>query len=232
MMKSLTLVSHHLCPYVQRAAIALSEKGASFAREYVDLAAKPDWFLALSPLGKVPLLKVVDDDGRDSVLFESAVICEFLEDTIAPALHPQDPLLKARHRAWVEYASAALNDIAALYNAPDRSSFLEKQRLLTSRLERLEPELMPDGPFFGGRRFSLVDAAFAPVFRYFTVFRHEAGIDILSDLKRLEAWSEALLARTSVKTAVAADYGERLRGFIEMRGSYLSSLLLPARAAA
>jgi len=224
-MNSLTLVSHHLCPYAQRAGIALAEKGAASAREYVDLSAKPDWFLALSPLGKVPLLKVRGEEGREAVLFESAVICEYLEDTIAPALHPEDALLRARHRAWVEYASATLNDIGGLYNAPDRSGFLEKQRLLTTRLGRLEPELAPGGPFFAGEDFSLVDAAFAPVFRYFGVFRDACGVDILADLPRLQVWSEELAVRPSVMQAVTADYAERLRVFIQRRQSYLSSLL-------
>src|SRR5262249_53227565 len=66
-MDKLTLISHDLCPYVQRAVIALSEKGVPFDRVYIDLNAKPDWFLAISPLGKVPLLKV-----GDHVIFESA----------------------------------------------------------------------------------------------------------------------------------------------------------------
>src|SRR6185295_20138660 len=79
----LTLVSHRLCPYVQRAAIALAEKGVPFTRRDVDLANKPDWFKAISPLGKVPLLQVDNE-----VLFESAVIVEYLEETQAPALHP------------------------------------------------------------------------------------------------------------------------------------------------
>ncbi len=83
----LTLVSFDLCPYVQRAAIALNEKGVEFERINVDLADKPEWFLAISPLGKVPLLKIGDD-----VIFESGVIVEYLEDTRAPALHPTDPL--------------------------------------------------------------------------------------------------------------------------------------------
>ena len=68
----LTLVSHHLCPYVQRAVIALTEKQVPFERIDVDLAAKPAWFTAISPLGKVPLLRV----GDATVIFESAVILE------------------------------------------------------------------------------------------------------------------------------------------------------------
>ena len=47
----LTLVSHKLCPYVQRAIIALTEKSVPFERVYVDLSRKPDWFETLSSAG-------------------------------------------------------------------------------------------------------------------------------------------------------------------------------------
>jgi len=53
--QNLTLISHPLCPFVQRAVIVLLEKGVAFDRVNVDLSAKPDWFLALSPTGKVPV---------------------------------------------------------------------------------------------------------------------------------------------------------------------------------
>ena len=77
-MTKLKLVSHKLCPYVQRAVIALAEKGVPFERIDVDLANKPDWFLKVSPLGKTPVLLV-----GDTAIFESAVILEYLEDTQA-----------------------------------------------------------------------------------------------------------------------------------------------------
>ena len=105
-MPRLELVSHALCPYVQRAVIALTEKGVRFTRTIVDLDNKPAWFAAISPLGKVPLLRV-----DDAVLFESAVICDYLDETLEPRLHPADPLERARHRAWIEFASTVLNDI-------------------------------------------------------------------------------------------------------------------------
>lgn len=112
-MSALTLVSHHLCPYVQRAAIALAEKGVLFERVHVDLSDKPEWFRALSPLGKVPLLKVAQN-GRDAVIFESAVILEYLEETQMRPLHPADPLERARHRAWIEFGSQILNGVPLL----------------------------------------------------------------------------------------------------------------------
>jgi glutathione S-transferase len=114
---SLTLVSHTLCPYVQRAAIVLAEKGTPFERRWVDLANKPDWFKAISPLGKTPVLVV-----QDTPIFESAVICEYLDETIGARLHPDDALQRARHRGWIEFGSALLSAIGGFYNASDEAA--------------------------------------------------------------------------------------------------------------
>src|SRR2546428_11462181 len=95
MAAKLTLISHKLCPYVQRAVIALTEKGVPFERIDIDLANKPDWFLKISPLGKTPVLVV---DG--TAIFESAVILEYLEETRPHPLHPVDALQRAEHRGW------------------------------------------------------------------------------------------------------------------------------------
>src|SRR5690242_4760514 len=124
----LTLISHHLCPYVQRIAIVLIEKGVLFERVYVDLANKPDWFKALSPLGKTPVLKV-----GETAIFESAVILEYLEETQPNPLHPADPLRRAEHRSLVEFGSAVLNDIWAFYSAPDATVFAAKRKQLAER---------------------------------------------------------------------------------------------------
>lgn len=163
-MTNLVLVSHRLCPYVQRAVIALSERSASFERVYVDLGAKPDWFIAISPLGKTPILKV-----DNAAIFESAVILEFLEETQSRPLHPFDPLERAEHRSWIEFGSAVLYDIGDFYNAPDETTFAAKTSALAKKFEQIESRL-GEGPYFAGAAFSLVDAAFGPVFRYLDVF--------------------------------------------------------------
>ena len=102
-----TLISHHLCPYVQRSVIVLTEKNIHHERRYIDLSDKPEWFIELSPTGKVPALRV----NHQATLFESAVICEYLNEITPGSLHSSDPLLKAQHRAWIEYGSQLLNDI-------------------------------------------------------------------------------------------------------------------------
>jgi glutathione S-transferase len=218
MSEKLTLVSHHLCPYAQRAAIALAEKGVPFERIYVDLAAKPDWFRELSPLGKVPVLKV-----GERAIFESAVILEFLEETQPIPLHPADPLARAEHRAWIEFGSAVLADIAGFCNAPDAAALQAKAAALEAKFARLEARVAE--PWFSGARFSLVDAVFGPVFRYFDVFDGIADFAILTGKPKLAAWRRRLAARPSVRAAVAADYPERLRWFIAARDGHLAALL-------
>lgn len=215
-MSGLLLVSHALCPYVQRAAIVLREKGVAFERVDVDLAHKPEWFLRLSPLGKTPVLVVGDE-----ALFESAVICEYLDETEPPRLHPADPLARARERAWMEFGSTVLNGIAGLYNAADAAALGRAHAALRARFEQLDAEL-GDGPWFAGARFGLVDAVFGPVFRYFDVIPEDGLFD---RLPRVRAWRAALAARPSVREAVAPDYAARLRAFLQVRGTALSARL-------
>lgn len=220
----LTLISHHLCPYVQRAAIALSEKGVPFERRYVDLSAKPDWFLAISPLGKVPLLLVRQEDGTDVVLFESAVICEYLEETQGDIpLHPADPLPRARHRSWIEFGSALLSDLWGFETAKDPNTYEAKRTTLREKFVRTEAELT-ESPFFAGQRFSLVDAVFAPIFRYFDVFDDIVPTGIFDELPRVIAWRQSLAERESVRQAVTDDYGERLRTFLRNHDAWLLRL--------
>src|SRR6201996_8245624 len=133
----LTLISHKLCPYVQRAVIALAEKNVPFERIDIDLANKPDWFLKISPLGKTPVLAV-----GDRAIFESAVILEYLEETQAGPLHPADALVRAEHRSWIEFGSAVLNDIAGLYSAADEAAFKAKATQLEARFGRLEARVV------------------------------------------------------------------------------------------
>jgi glutathione S-transferase len=225
-MFQLKLVSSHLCPYVQRAAIALAEKGEPFDRIFIDTGNKPEWFNAISPLGKVPLLLV----GEDAI-FESAVILEYLEDTVTPRLHPAEPLRRADHRAWIEFGSAVLNDIAGFYRAPDAGSFEQKRLVLAERFARLEERLVA-APWFDGESFSLVDAVFAPVFRYFDLFDTIRDFGILEGRPKVARWRAALAERPSVRGAVAPDYAQRLRVFVGGLPSHLAHLAgTQARAA-
>ena len=222
----LKLISHKLCPYVQRAVIALTEKGVPFERIDIDLANKPDWFLSISPLGKTPVLVI-----GDKAIFESAVILEYLEETQPNQLHPADALLRAEHRGWIEFGSTVLNDIAGFYAAKDEATFKAKTEGLEQRFARLEQRVVAT-PWFDGEKFSLVDAVFGPVFRYFDVFDETGDFGILAGKPKLAQWRKNLAARPSVRGAVSADYPALLRDFIDRRQSWLSQLQAGKRKAA
>ncbi|MBA8877058.1 glutathione S-transferase family protein [Phyllobacterium myrsinacearum] len=220
----LTLISHLLCPYVQRAAIALAEKGVAFEKVYIDLNAKPEWFLKISPLGKVPLLKVEEDDGTEAILFESSVIAEYIEETEGePRLHPDNALDRARHRGWMEYGSTILSDIWSLETTKDADLFDEKLTVLKGKFGRIE-DVLGNGPFFSGAQFSLVDAVFAPVFRYFDTFDKLSEHGVFADYPKVRAWRQALSDRPSVKAAVTPEYPQLLRQFMERYDAHMLKL--------
>ena len=210
------LVSHPLCPYVQRVAIVLAEKGVAFERRDIDLSAKPDWFLEVSPLGKTPVLLT-----GGQALFESAVICEYLDDTLLPRLHPADALQRARHRAWMEFGSTLLNLIGAFYRAPDGSALQREAAAIHARLRQIE-DVLGDGPYFDGP-FSMVDAVFGPVFRYFDVFDEIGDFGFWRGLTKVQRWRHDLARRDSVLHAAAPSYRAQLRAFLVRRGSALSA---------
>ena len=224
-MEKLVLISHVLCPYVQRAVIALTEKNIPFEKKLIDLANKPDWFLELSPTGKVPVLLTGDD-----VIFESSVIVEYIEDITDNPLHPSDALERAKHRSWMEYGSTILNGIGGLYSAADKEAFDAKTDELRGHFETLEAQLN-HGPYFAGENFGYVDAVFGPVFRYFDVIDTANTPNLFEGLPKVRAWRAALAERPSIQNAVAPNFPELLTRFIEKKNRYLTSLM-PQRLAA
>ncbi|SFL64377.1 glutathione S-transferase [Bradyrhizobium sp. NFR13] len=219
----LTLISHPLCPFVQRAAIVLLEKGVAFDRVNVDLSAKPDRFLALSPTGKVPVLKVRQPNGEDAILFESVVICEYLNETQGgAAMYPDDALLRARHRAWIEFATQTFTEGWQFLHAKDIATADAKRAAFRDRLSKIEAEL-GDGPFFAGADFGLVDAVYAPLFRYFGIIDAEVADPIFAGLPRVTAWRAALAERSSVKNAVIDTYPDLFRDHLRQQGAMIAA---------
>jgi glutathione S-transferase len=205
---NLRLISHKLCPYVQRALIVLAERDIPHELVFIDMGEKPDWFLKIAPTGEVPVLCV---EGRP--LFESTAINEYLNDISGGSLHPEDPYERARNRAWVELASATQSTIGALRSAKDEDAFEMHVAALRRRFIALEQQL-DKGPFFNGAGFSLVDAAFAPAFRYLGIVDADGELGFFDGLAKLNRWREALAERPSVKQAVVEDYDKRLITFL------------------
>ncbi|MCU1797143.1 glutathione S-transferase family protein [Pectobacterium polaris] len=219
----LTLISHPLCPFVQRSAIVLLEKNVPFERINVDLSEKPDWFLALSPTGKVPVLKVHQANGEDAIIFESMVICEYLNETQGgTSMYADDALIRAKQRGWIEFATAILGNAWQFLNATDQVVADNKRASFRNQLERIEAEL-GSGPYFSGANFSMVDAVYAPIFRYFSIIDASISESIFEGLPRVSAWKALLAKRESVKAAVPADYAQRFQNHLRQHSAILAA---------
>jgi glutathione S-transferase len=216
----LKLVSFELCPYVDRSRIVLLEKGVAHDVEYIDLAAKPDWFLTISPMGRVPVLLV-----DDRPVFESMIINELIDELHPrPPLLPSDPIARAEARGWIVFANDVVMpaSFGAMLSLAGGGGEPPARPLgtLADALGKLDAQLARGGgPLFAGAAFSLVDAAYAPFFRRWRAVEGWGSPDarLLARLPAVAAWADALLARDSVRAAEPADFAPRLRAYFERR---------------
>ncbi|MFP4130969.1 MAG: glutathione S-transferase family protein [Thiohalospira sp.] len=212
------LISFRLCPFVQRSVITLQEKGAEYDVTYIDLAEPPAWFLTISPFGKVPVLRV-----GESVVFESAVINEYVDEVTPPSLHPSDPLRKAVNRAWIEFGSDLIFKQYGLYTAADEETFEAKRHEVLTGLRQLE-EVLGEGPWFNGAEYALVDTAYAPLFQRFELLEQWHAMDFLAGLPKVTTWHRALVERPTTTSSVAADFADDFRGYIARTEGYAARL--------
>ncbi len=215
-MPKIELISFDLCPFVQRSVITLLEKGIPFKRTNIDLADKPEWFLQTSPLGKVPVLKI-----NDNILFESAVINEYLDEITPPSMHPGDPLQKAINRAWIEFGTELSNLSFKMILTDDEETVAQSLEALQNKFEFLDKNLTA-GPFFNGEAFSLIDAAYAPVFIRMEYLLKQVIDDLIPPAcNRALDWRDAILARESVQDSIIDGYTELATARFKKRGSVL-----------
>jgi glutathione S-transferase len=198
------LCSFKTCPWVQRAAIVLRAKKVEYDITYIDRNRRPDWFLAVSPHSKVPVLMI---DGKEA-LFESNAVAEYLDETIAPRLHPEDPLARARNRAWTDFVPTFAGSISGAMYADTEEEFATKARKMADPFGKLEDALSRrgnDGPYFNGPAFSLVDAAYAPFLQRYTFTDRLRPLGILESHPYLAAWRDALLVTPAVRASTVAN---------------------------
>ncbi|TNF85797.1 MAG: glutathione S-transferase family protein [Gammaproteobacteria bacterium] len=211
---SLHLISFKTCPFVQRAVITLKHKNIDFDITYIDLANPPDWFLEISPLAKVPVLKVDDE-----ILFESAVINEYLDEITGGELQPRDPLARAKNRAWIEFASNMLGNLYMMKMSKDHERYNKYRDLLVRQMQRVEKRL-GDGPWFNGEQFTLADTAFAPLFKQDSVADSKLSVIDPATMPKVQAWAERLLALPEVRDSVVDEFEDLYLAAMEKNGSY------------
>lgn len=210
------LISFKLCPFVQRASIVLRYKAIEHEVVYIDLASPPEWFLNISPLKKVPLLLI-----GDQVIFESSVINEYLDEAYPRKMHPEDLLLRAKNRAWIEFGNVCMWDAFHLSVKETEQEFNETQTGLLGKFDQLE-KVIGAPPFFNGKLMSLVDASFAPLLqRLKYIDELKPGVFDCDRHPKINSWKDALLELEIVQAScvpeIEALYHEQLwkrQGFV------------------
>ena len=204
--------------------IVLRAKGIDFEITHITADDKPDWFLEISPHGKVPVLWVDDD-----ILFESSAIAEFLDETVAPRLHPEDPVRRARNRAWTDFTSdfaKAINGVNYAKSKDDQVAAMDGARKALARVEEaLTRERSNKGPFFNGETLCIVDAAYAPFLMRFSLVEELCETGLLTEFPKVDAWRRALAGSDVIKGSVVSEFQEIFEANLRKRQTYASTLL-------
>lgn len=186
----MVLYSGTTCPFSHRCRFVLFEKGMDFEIRDVDLCDKPEEILVMNPYGQVPILV-----ERDVVLYESSIICRYIDDRFPhPELIPIDPIESARvslfllnfekelfvHVSTLESRSAKTNEKA-----------LEKARAqIRDRLTQLAPVFLKN-KYMMGENFSMLDVAIAPLLWRLDYY----GIELSKNAAPLLKYAERIFSR-------------------------------------
>ncbi|KAJ7072667.1 glutathione-S-transferase [Mycena amicta] len=161
------------CPFVQRSWICLEEKGIPYQYNEVNPYKKEKAFLAINPKGLIPALEY-----HGKALYESLIICEFLEDAYPEYKHilPGDAFTKAYARIWIDYITKnVVPAFSRLVQAQTDDKRDAARTELCNALRTFAGEVK--GPYFLGEEFSLVDIAVVPwVVRDYIITEHRGYI--------------------------------------------------------
>ncbi|MDO3387633.1 glutathione S-transferase family protein [Gilvimarinus sp. SDUM040013] len=212
------VIGHRICPYVQRVVIALEELGLDYAKMDISLENKPSWLSQCSPGGKVPVLMV-----DNNAIFDSEVICEYLYSIYKESPSISEKLNIARGLSWCRFSSEILDQFARLiYLSKNEESIEDQTKNIRYSIQKLTL-LRFTAPYYSGDTFGVVDACYAPVFRYVYFFGSALDYDFIGPQSDLLAWSKNILERKSVMNCVPTTYANELAELIQPVNPFLYS---------
>nr|UVH34232.1 dehydroascorbate reductase [Liriodendron sp.]UVH34233.1 dehydroascorbate reductase [Liriodendron sp.]UVH34234.1 dehydroascorbate reductase [Liriodendron sp.] len=182
------------CPFCQRVILTIEEKHLPYETKLVNLSDKPQWFLEISPEGKVPVLK-----WGDKWVPDSDVITQLIEEK-----YPDPPLVTPPE--YLSVGSKIFSSFVKFLKSKDPNDGLEQA--LVDELKALDEHLKVHGPYIGGENITAVDLSLGPKLYHLEIaLGHFKSWTIPKDLVHVHNYVELLFSRESfVKTKVSKEY--------------------------
>ncbi len=176
-----------------RVRIVLAEKGINVDITDVTPDNLPEDLIDLNPYNTVPTL--VD---RELVLFETAVIVEYLDERFPhPPLMAVDPVSRAQSRLMFHRIKNDWDETVERLVAGNDKSVAKLRKDLRDSLTAIAP-LFSRQPFFLSEEYSLVDCAIAPL-----LWRLPAiGVSLPPQAKPLLDYADKLFSRESFQQSL------------------------------
>jgi glutathione S-transferase len=200
------LHAHPLWSCCQKVLIAAHALGVELEQRLLDFsdATQREAFLALSPMGRMPLL---EDAGR--VVVETSIIIEHLQQHCATGdvlLIPDDPATALQVRYWDRicdfHVRTPMQALTAEQLKPEGSRNADATAAATTTLLKVYGVLdrqLANTAWLGGGDFSLADCAAAP-----SLFYAVAYVPFPDGAARLTAYFERLMEQGDVAAVVDA----------------------------
>ncbi len=216
------LISFRICPFVVRSQIVAEEKGITLSTTYIDLDNKPDWFLKMSPTQTVPALTI-----GDKVIFESSIICDFIDAITLESLYPDDLVAKYHNKSWIEFVSTIIFQQYSFMLSKDEDKYTDNLQQFESSLKKIEA-IFPSSPYFNGEPFSIIEAAFAPVAFRMELTKSLVGHDSFVELPKIRMWATNILKRNSVKKYLDRKFEEEFVDHLVSNDAIMVSRSFPS----
>ena len=206
-----------LSPFVQRALMAARAKGHEIEVVPPPGGMQSAEFLAISPMGRVPLLEL--DDGTR--LSESGAIAAYLDEAVdGRALLPSDAVGRARVReieavAGLEFATGIRPIMVhRVFGRPDPGGAVDAAQIQAGKgADALDTLLNGAATFAVGPAMTLADCLLVPVFTLAIVIDGLAGTGALVNGRHNLA---AYYRRMTAEPIAARSIDEMTRGFATM----------------
>jgi glutathione S-transferase len=202
----ITLVGSSICPFSQRAELALIEGGVEYEFNSIDFLNKPLWLNNISPLKKVPVLKI-----DQSIVFESVAIVEYVNDISLNKFLPERSIDRAIVRSFCLYVDHLHNCAKSYFTSMNENDIAESGAKLAKEIDRFFNFLLPAG--YDAKKIDMLGIFLIPLLILLNVLEEVGPVRLFLN-QRTNTINSTLLNRESARKINSENYRTSFLEFI------------------